>query len=97
MEGGYFRADAFCPAGPRSPEGRTCQPAVERRQIRGGAVRSSFLNLAETAAGQRLTREAAYRHLRDTLAAGGLTEAALRSLHEIGLLASIPALRPNTT
>jgi spectinomycin phosphotransferase len=45
----------------------------------------------------RPTREAAYRYLRGNLAAGSLTEAALRSLHEIGLLASIPALRPDRT
>jgi spectinomycin phosphotransferase len=42
----------------------------------------------------RPAREAAYRYLRGNLAAGNLTEAALRSLHEVGLLASIPALRP---
>jgi spectinomycin phosphotransferase len=41
----------------------------------------------------RPTREAAYRYLRGNLAAGGVTEAALRSLHEVGLLASIPVLR----
>jgi spectinomycin phosphotransferase len=45
----------------------------------------------------RPTREAAYRYLRNNMAAGSLTEAALRSLHEIGLLASIPALRSNRT
>jgi spectinomycin phosphotransferase len=45
----------------------------------------------------RPTREAAYRYLRGNLASGSLTEAALRSLHEIGLLASIPALRCNRT
>jgi spectinomycin phosphotransferase len=45
----------------------------------------------------RPIREAAYRYLQGNLAAGGLTEAALRSLHEIGLLASIPALRSNRT
>jgi hypothetical protein len=35
--------------GPRSPEGRPCQRAVQRGQIRGGAVGSPFLALAETA------------------------------------------------
>jgi hypothetical protein len=37
-----------------SPKGRTCQPAVQRGQNRGGAVRSSFLDLAETAVAARL-------------------------------------------
>jgi spectinomycin phosphotransferase len=45
----------------------------------------------------RAMREAAYRYLRGNLAAGGLTEAALGSLHEVGALASIPALRSNAT
>jgi spectinomycin phosphotransferase len=42
----------------------------------------------------RATRGAACRYLRGNLAAGGLTDAALRSLHEVGTLVSIPTLRP---
>jgi spectinomycin phosphotransferase len=45
----------------------------------------------------RPIREAAYGYLQGNLAAGSLTEVALRSLHEIGLPASIPALRPDRT
>jgi spectinomycin phosphotransferase len=39
-------------------------------------------------------REAAYRYLRGNLATGGLIEAALRSLDEVGALTSMPSLRP---
>lgn len=45
----------------------------------------------------RAMREVAYRYLRGNLAAGGLIEAALGSLHEVGALESIPALRSNAT
>ncbi|MTV26998.1 aminoglycoside phosphotransferase family protein [Nitriliruptoraceae bacterium ZYF776] len=41
----------------------------------------------------RATREAAAGHLRANMTTGGLTEAALRSLHEVGALATIPTLR----
>jgi spectinomycin phosphotransferase len=41
----------------------------------------------------RATRAAASRYLRGNLTTGGLSAAALRSLHEVGALASIPTLR----
>jgi spectinomycin phosphotransferase len=43
----------------------------------------------------RTTREAAYGYLRGNLVAGGLTEAALRSLQDAGALGSMPRLRPD--
>jgi spectinomycin phosphotransferase len=41
----------------------------------------------------RATREAAFGYLRGNLTTGCLTEAALRSLHEVGALGSVPTLR----
>jgi spectinomycin phosphotransferase len=41
----------------------------------------------------RTTREAAYGYLRGNLVAGGLADAALRSLQEAGALTSVPRLR----